>query len=263
MKRITLTLLAVTLFSAVIPQAKAELGFDFDFNDDSYHTSELVYERLNRNYQGRTTLPLRQILNLVGPRYRGREITQVILRASTAAGHGTADLEVNGRVVDRQQVGRRVQQYVFQLPRNGDEIGEEIQQLQLELQGNFYVEGVGVRLERDRGPGRGPGRSLEEVIRIDRRIDNNPTLYLDDYVNLDRYNGLRLNKVTIRASTKSGRGDIILCTSSCETKENIGTNVRDHVFYTGGDRVNNQSHNWNIKLGGNFYIDRIVLEFSR
>jgi len=121
---------------------------------------EIVRREVNQRYQGRSDLPLRQLLGL-GPQYRGKEIRYVVLRAQTAAGRGQAAVEVNGRVLfPTQTVGTTLQDYYFQLPADLDEIGIEIQQLQLVLEGNFYVESVGVALKRERvqpGPGPRPG----------------------------------------------------------------------------------------------------------
>lgn len=223
---------------------------------------ELVFQRLNESFQGQNTLALRKILNL-GPEYRGRMIRSVILRASTAAGRGQAWVTVNGSAVTAaQRVGTRTMEYRFDLPREADELGDEIQQLQFELQGNFFVDGVGVLLENDRGPGR-PGRPIEEVIQLNQQFQGGHRIAIGTLINLQRYQGMQLRSVSFRASTRAGQGDATFCASTCTVVQNVGRNLAEYQFPIAGEYVDHNAQNWALDLRGNFFVESIRLEFTR
>lgn len=227
---------------------------------DRWGRGELIFQRVGQQFQGQNILPLRQILNL-GPEYRGRRVEKVILRASTAFGFGQATVLVNGAPVTySQQVGTYMGDYIFMLPPHADEFGAEIQSLQIELRGNFFVDGVGVRVSRG---GAGPGFPTQEVIQINQQFVGASRLALANYVNLDRFNGMRLNRVIIRAVTRAGRGDATLCTLGCQTINDIATVIQDYSFDGMGAIVDFNARNWFLDLRGNFYIENIRLEFSR
>jgi hypothetical protein len=263
-----LTALSLLTLLVAAPAAQA---FDFNFPPrgpgrdfpNRPGRGELVYQNVNQNYQGQNTLPLRQILNL-GPEFRGRTVDYVILRASTAAGRGQAWVTVNDEAASEAQVvGQRVMEYRFRLDPNADEIGLEIQKLQIALQGNFFIEGVGVMLAHDRGgPGR-PGRPVEEVIRVGREFQGGHRIALGTLVNLARYEGMRLVGVSFRAQTRFGMGDATLCTSRCSTVQNVSRNLSEYSFPVAGEYVDRNAQNWTLDLRGNFYVESIRLQFAR
>ncbi len=283
MKTIPLTLtLAAAIFSAVFtsptaearPKVELELNFPFPFPfpggpGEGWRPDrpgrDLVYQNIRREYRGDNVLPLRQILNL-GPEYRGQRVRSVVLRAATAAGRGQAVVIVNGRAVTRSEtVGTRMDNYVFQLPDYADEFGGEIRELQLEIRGNFFVEGVGVRLDRNSGfPGHPGGRPVVETIPLNREFRGDETLYLADYINLSRYRGMKLERVVLTASTRFGRGDATFCNSlGCDTSQDVDTVIRSYSFRARGDLVDRDAQYWTMRLRGNFYVQSIQLEFSR
>jgi len=264
MKLMTLSLLTLLV---VAPAAQArELNFPRGPGREAPNRpgrGELVYQAVNQNYQGQNTLALRQILNL-GPQFRGRSIEYVILRASTAAGRGQAWVTVNGSDASAAQViGQRVMEYRFQLGRNADELGSEIEQLQLALQGNFFVEGVGVMLSAGAGGPGQPGRPVEEVIRVGREFQGGHRIAVGTLVNLARYEGMRLVGVSFRAQTRAGQGDATFCASRCSVVENVGRNLAEHSFPVGGEFVDRNAQNWTLSLRGNFYVESIRLQFAR
>lgn len=275
----TLAILATLLgatFQPALAEAKTKIEVDLNFpfpfpggpgfpgrgDFEPNRPGELVYERIQQQYRGETVLPLRQILNL-GPQYRGQSIKAVILEAATAGGRGEATVLVNGRAVSRTQiVGRNMDRYRFQLPEFADELGSEIQQLQIVLRGHFFVEGVGVRLER--GNGGLPGRPVRETIRINREFRGAEEIRLADYVNMAQYRGMRLVKVELTASTRFGRGDATFCNSlGCDTAQDVDTVIRTYSFRTRGDTVDRDARDWTMHLRGNFYVQSIQLEFAR
>jgi hypothetical protein len=277
----TLAILATLLgatFQPVLAEAKTKIEVDLNFpfpfpfpggpgfpdRGDSRpnRPGELVYERIQQQYRGETVLPLRQILNL-GPQYRGQSIRAVILDAATAGGRGEATVLVNGQAVSGTQiVGRNMDRYRFQLPQFADELGHEIQQLQIVLRGHFFVEGVGVRMER--GNGGFPGRPMRETIHINREFRGAEQIRLADYVNMAQYRGMRLVNVELTASTRFGRGDATFCNSlGCDTAQDVDTVIRTYSFRTGSDTVDRDAQSWAMNLRGNFYVQSIQLEFAR
>ncbi len=279
MKKIPMTLALIAALFASVAQPEVanartsielDLNFPFPFpfpggpgHRPDRPDRDLVYQTLRQEYRGQNVLPLRQILNL-GPEYRGQEIRAVVLRAATAAGRGQAVVTVNGSpVTAAQTVGTNVDTYRFQLPEYANELGREIQQLQLEIRGNFFVEGVGVRMGRGDGGGF-PGRPIRETIQINREFRGDQTLYLADYVNLAQYRGMRLERVVLSASTRFGRGDATFCNSvDCDTAQDVDTVIRSYAFRVRGDQVDRDAEFWNMRLRGNFYVQSIQLEFVR
>ncbi len=273
---VTLALLAALFGSIVQPELanartsiELDLNFPFPFpfpggpgHRPDRPDRDLVYQNIRQQYRGENVLPLRQILNL-GPEYRGQQIRAVILRAATAAGRGQAVVTVNGSpVTGTQIIGTNMDTYRFQLPEWANELGREIQQLQLEIRGNFFVEGVGVKMGRNDGGF--PGRPVRETIQINREFRGDQTLYLADYVNLAQYRGMRLQRVVLTASTRLGRGDATFCNSvDCDTVQDVDTAIRSYAFRVRGDQVDRDARNWNMRLRGNFYVRSIQLEFVR
>jgi hypothetical protein len=274
----TLAILAALFSATSLPHAaeaktKIELDLNLPFpfpggpgfpgrgDFEPSRPGELVYEPIQQQLRGENILPLRQILNL-GPQYRGQSIRAVILDAATAGGRGEATVLVNGRAVSGTQiVGRNMDRYRFQLPEFADELGHEIQQLQILLRGHFFVEGVGVRLERDHGF---PGRPLRETIHINREFRGAEEIRLADYVNMAQYRGMRLVNVELTASTRFGRGDATFCSSlGCDTAQDVDTVIRTYSFRTRGDTVDRDARDWTMHLRGNFYVQSIQLEFAR
>lgn len=112
---------------------------------------------INQRFRGVNTLKVRALLG-IDQSYRGQRIKSVILTGSTAAGRGQAQLFVNDQMYGRPQVvGTRTRDYFFDLGFD-NVIGQDIMTLQLDLQGNFYVEKIAVEFEGRRGR-RDGGRS--------------------------------------------------------------------------------------------------------
>ena len=125
-------------------------------------TGRLVQVPLNRYVQGFQNLPLRQILNL-GPECHGASVEEVVLIAASRAGRGQARLVVNGQPEGfPQTLAPFPRGYSFGLHPRFNELGQNVRTLELQLQGQIFVQSIGVRLGYNRwptpgGPGGYPG----------------------------------------------------------------------------------------------------------
>lgn len=221
--------------------------------------SDYVYQPMNQYLVGANSLRLRQILNL-GPQMEGREVEYVVLRARTDAGQGEAQLEINGmRVGYSQRVDTWSRDYFFQVDAFRNRLGYDIQTLQLELQGRFTVEGVGVKLGRGHGGG-GGGYVGSETRVLQQRFTGGSRVDLG-YL-FRGYENYRVRAVTIRASTAAGYGQARVCGSysGCSVGQTVGTYLGTYTYslFT-GDTVSNLY----LDLQGNFWIDSITVEFER
>jgi hypothetical protein len=226
---------------------------------------EYLHQNVFQRYEGDNIIPLRQVLG-IGQQYQGRRVEFVVLRASTDFGRGQATVSVNQQdVTGAQTVGTRAQDYFFYLPQWADEIGTEIQMLQIALQGRFNVDSVGVKFARGGGGWNPPDRGgVREVAHIGRQFQGQNRIEIGQYANLDRYQGLRVRSVILRGQTARGMGDASFCGSrGCTTIQNVGTQLGDYQFPVSGDVVDWGARNWTVDLRGNFYVESIIFEFER
>lgn len=218
--------------------------------------------RLNQRLVGQNILRVRQLLN-IGPEDRGRRIQFVKLIANTDFGRGQATLLIDGRQVGTSQtVARGIGEYIFVLPENDNNVGDELRTLQIQLNGNFNVYALGVMFG-DRWGG-GHGRLQENILIQNRFIGQ--TLDLSRYIDLRRYAGMRVVGVSMIAQTAAGRGDATLCLSfGCSRIDNVGTYLQQYNFNVSGRDVVGMGllHAWTLQLAGNFYIDSIQIQFAR
>ncbi len=106
----------------------------------------MLQEYVGQNFRGATMLDVDAMVNL--HQYRGYRVHRVILRGSTAAGRGQAELKINGWTEGHPQtVGTYTSEYTF-YPSRLMRVGQEIQDIDLNLRGNFFVESVLVELGR-------------------------------------------------------------------------------------------------------------------
>ncbi|MGE3760135.1 MAG: hypothetical protein AB7H97_20385 [Pseudobdellovibrionaceae bacterium] len=108
---------------------------------------ERLTRQINRNYSGQSRQNLDSIVNLHA--YRGMRVAAVEIRASTMAGQGMASVLINNRFeTARQRVERQISNYTFFPAAGANIVGRDIMNLDLLMQGNFYLESITVILER-------------------------------------------------------------------------------------------------------------------
>lgn len=191
---------AAQAITAIPVHASAESADPF--LSSSTATQDYLSRYLGRRYQGRSVIPLRQLLDL-DERYRGRRVEFVALVARTDFGRGNAELVVNGRPVGiPQQVGQYTQTLIFYPDAYESELGHEIRTLQLELEGRLHVESVAVQLATDYG------YDDQDEIRVPlyQRKTGYSTLHVRQILGLDeRYRGRRVEEILLTAASDHGR----------------------------------------------------------
>lgn len=106
----------------------------------------VLQQYIGQSFYGRSILPLRRILN-IGPQYNGYRVESVVVRMRANSGYGFTALLINGyRTSEQRVVSNFPTDYMFFPGPYNDNIGSEISSLQVELDGDFYVESVLVRL---------------------------------------------------------------------------------------------------------------------
>lgn len=99
------------------------------------------------NYSGYQTLDLRSLLGLTQI-HNGRDIEQVIVRASSRYGYGSMQLRTNFYPNSTiAYVGRYLQDHYLFVTGNR-ELGWGVNTLELQLQGDITVESITVKLGR-------------------------------------------------------------------------------------------------------------------
>lgn len=104
-----------------------------------------IHEFVGQNFRGQDFLSLDSLMGL--SQYQGMTISRVIIRGSSRRGHGTAELMING-FGQRSAVtlGTSLREYALHVP-GRSRVGIEISSLDLELNGNIFIESVSVELE--------------------------------------------------------------------------------------------------------------------
>jgi hypothetical protein len=109
---------------------------------------QVATQYLNQYLVGSNYLQLDQILSLY--RFHGYRVERVTLRARTDAGRGRAALMVNGQIEGQPAaVGTWTQDHVF-YPASRMQVGRDLRDIAIHLQGRFTVESVSVELTNSR-----------------------------------------------------------------------------------------------------------------
>lgn len=99
---------------------------------------------VNQDFRGSGYLDLYSVVGLF--RYQGMRVTRVLLRGTSARGHGQAELQVNGMPQGQVVLGTWSQEYSF-YPYGLARLNYEIQRLDFAFRGNINVESVTVELQ--------------------------------------------------------------------------------------------------------------------
>lgn len=223
---------------------------------------DFLFQNINQVYVGQNILPLRQILN-IDRSYAGRRVEFVVLRARSNRGQGMATLVINQqRVGYGQQIDFRGNEIRFAPDYYNNIIDDQIRGLQLELQGEVFVDAVGVKFAADGGyyP---PGGGLQEVAVIQQNFRGDIALQLERYVDLARHRGQSLRSVILRASTGAGRGMAAFCGDrGCTPYQQVGTYMGEYRFDVYGERIDGRNDNLTLALRGDFWVDSVILQFN-
>ncbi|MBS1985849.1 MAG: hypothetical protein JST16_16945 [Bdellovibrionales bacterium] len=133
-------------------------------NNPGYCQVDQQSSILLRNWYQNTVLPLRQLFQM-GMNCQGRRISQVIVNATTNGNPAQIVLLVNGQAASLfQYIGvGQPRPYAMTLPPGMNEIGTQINTLQVSVQGAVYIDSIQLVLDNCGQPGGGgqlPGYSI-------------------------------------------------------------------------------------------------------
>ncbi len=132
------------------------LALSFSFNAPVYADDNVILRPVNQTLEGDNFLSILPLIG-VGPEFRGRSISYVVLKGRSENGKGMAAVSVDGTDVTAfQSVGSESRTYTFTLPGSANRIGENTEDFQFHLRGTFTVEAVGVKFIKGDGIRPGP-----------------------------------------------------------------------------------------------------------
>ncbi len=231
--------------------------YDYGYNDFKNTRPIRLNAQVNRRFTGSSTIKLRQVLNMDN-NYRGYKLTKIILVAQTDAGRGHATLVVNGRSVQRERVARHSSRVTFSPNPNEDIIGQEIRNMEIQLNGIFDVTKVTAVLEKSRTSGHDNGRIDHRQLakRVNISVYANSLLKLSNILNADhRQSQQRVN--TVIMDVQAGvRGEVEICNNDYYRTCTRGQMVRGtqqlrfnlHQSDTLGKLMVKTQGNMNIKM---------------
>ncbi len=234
------------------------------FAEDRFRVSEEV----RGFFSGDSTLKLKQLLSL--GQHRGMELKKVILVAETRGGNGTAELVINGRTETfPERVGTRIENIDLKPRSSGLIIGRDINSLQIDLKGQFYVEKVIAVLEEPSvrpGPSPIPGQVARKY--ISQSFRGFETLPLRQLMDLDRdFRGMSIAKVVVTGESIYGSSDARLTVNGSQVGrvETFSRFRRDLEFAlpNSSDTLGDEIRTLQLDLRGEIYIESIEVHFER
>lgn len=236
----------------------------WDSQQDRYRVSEEV----RQFFSGNSTLKVKQLLSL--NEHRGMELKKLILVAETRGGNGTAELVINGRTESfPERVGTQIEN-VDLVPRSsGLVIGRDINSLQIDLKGQFYVEKVIAVLEEPStrpGPAPAPGSVARKY--ISQTFRGFETLHLRQLMNLDQdFRGMNIAKIVVTGESVYGSSQarVLVNGSQVGRTEAFSRFRRDLEFAlpNSSDTLGNEIRTLELDLQGEIYIESIEVHFER
>jgi len=226
---------------------------------------QVLSQPVQQNFRNHSTLAVRSLLNL-GRQFRGDKLTKVIMRAESAHGRGQATLLINGRQIGRSQtVGRWLDTIEFYLPSYMQEIGDDINSVKIELQGNIYVDSLKAHVMKSATSGHDNGGDWGHDPISGGQLSSRPyqTVYAQSSLSLAellnasyRDGSKRVSTVTIEARA-SVRGEIQLCTAgrfqTCTEAKIVRGSSRAHFNLRGVHKL----QDIRVKTQGNMTITAV------
>ena len=143
------------------------------------------------------TLPLLQLAGL-GPRYQGYVVESVVLQARGSDRRTDVSLIINGQ---RDASVMSPAGVVTLSPRYRAELGQ-VRTLQLAVNGMVDLDSVTLNLRAPNNGGGGGGwGELQVPLQVSRRMAGNDRLDLTQYIDINRYRGMRIVAIEIEANS--------------------------------------------------------------
>lgn len=151
------------------------------------------------------TIRLRELLG-IGPQYRGYVVDSVLVDLRGATYNTNLSLMINGRIADSAYSPNYS---AILYPQFEDEIGSEVQSLELRIDGVADIDSITVNLRRGNGYDHGnPANDVVVPVVVYRRLMGNDRLDLGQYVNLWNYQGYRLAGIELNARAVYGSASL-------------------------------------------------------
>lgn len=230
---------------------------------------DFVSRSINQRIQGFNTLRVRELLGL-GEQFRGRRVEYVVLNASTDFGRGQAQLLINnGSVGIPQLVSTWTQDHFFYPERFRDTLGQDIQTLQLQLNGNFFVNSLSVKL----APGfERPGAGNDFLqIPVNRFFYGNQALSIRELLPIGReHRGKEVQSIIVRARAETGYGSrfseasLLIDGFATGAAQSVGSFTSDLRFLLpmGRNVIDEDIRRMELELHGGVFIESIAVEFK-
>lgn len=206
-------------------------------------------------------------------------------------------------IAPAQTIGSESKVYTFELPSAANRISNDIDAIQFHLRGRLNVEAIGIKMVPGRVPPPGPTNPRpgpphtdplppppdtdpidnpsppapppiqpppEPIVKpillklsIQQYVMQSQILPLSAFVNLRKYSNLRLKRVVLHASSRYGSGTATFCTNSGCKKRGVEEELAPYIFNGYGESVREFGNVWRFGLRGDFWIERIDIEFVK
>jgi hypothetical protein len=214
---------------------------------------QIVRAQVNQQYHGQSILPVRQLIAQTGVQLMGQKVESVILRASSARGQARAQLLINGQAVGVAQIiPMQETRLVFNLPRFAQNIiGQDLRTIQIEVNGNVFVNLVGLRLDQQ-------GYNQTAQVQVNQRFMSNQRLSLAQVLGHQARIDMQrpIEAITVVAQ---GHGNIMLAGSGTaqggiQVQGATTQSVAIHGFASAQDIM--------MRFSGNIVIESIRIKFA-
>ncbi len=226
--------------------------------------TESVRMTVGRQYSGFTRLNLSQLLSVA---VQGREITDLTVTMSAQGGRSHAILMENGQAVGQPVI---VPNYTIDADFRVQNPSSRTL-LELNLNGPVYISEITARVE-DFGGGHGGGGwpgggggpvELREF--VGQNFRGQDFLNLDALLGLSQYQGMSIAKVTVRGTSRAGRGTAELLINGFGQRSTVtlGTGLREHSLRLPGlSRIGYEVNSLDLELNGNIFIESVTVELE-
>ena len=178
---------------------------------DPWENNRDVELLIRENFRGMSHINLLDD-HYVRMQLKGKTIKEIRITASTAQGQGKAKVLINGLEREREKIiPRQLLEHSFRLNTDADQVGRGLRTLELEMQGNFYVEKVVFITHQNNGPiGPGPGNPPSQKVEVLKQqlretIQGEGGLHLFRMFNLGmERQGEAVRRVTVVARSERG-----------------------------------------------------------
>lgn len=214
------------------------------------------------------TYPVRNALNM-GAQYNGKALSWVEIKGTSPRANATARLMINGRQTGMVQTFNSFDTTLrFLLPRGGNVLGRDIQNVQIEVNGTVHVMELKAGLQgANTPPNRRPPAFVEELTNL--HLTSFQNISLESVITDSRRQDLSrfaVASVEITARARFHGAIVRLCennggwnSGTCQQPQSVGTMVTNTVHFANGIPFGEIE----IQNSGEMVIQKVVVRFQR